>query len=108
MLNVLDSVRIDRNMKDPSGLLDYRVGNARDTDFEPGSFDRVLITLALHEMPRKLGCGRSDYKFSEIDNDIVAAPNLPLHQFVGDLRQKWDRAVAATGELIVGLDILAA
>lgn len=40
--------------KDRTGLVDYRVGNASDTGFGPGAFDRVLITLALHEMPREL------------------------------------------------------
>jgi demethylmenaquinone methyltransferase/2-methoxy-6-polyprenyl-1,4-benzoquinol methylase len=40
--------------KDRSGTIDYRLGNASDTGFEDDAFDRVLITLALHEMPRKL------------------------------------------------------
>ncbi len=40
--------------KDRTGLVDYRVGDASDTSFGSRSFDRVLITLALHEMPRKL------------------------------------------------------
>lgn len=40
--------------KGRSGLVDYRTGNAADTGFAPRTFDRVLITLALHEMPREL------------------------------------------------------
>jgi ubiquinone/menaquinone biosynthesis C-methylase UbiE len=40
--------------KDCQGLVDYRVGNASDTGFGPRTFDRVLITLALHEIPRQL------------------------------------------------------
>lgn len=40
--------------KDRTGLVDYRVGNAADIGFAPETFDRVLITLALHEMPRQL------------------------------------------------------
>jgi ubiquinone/menaquinone biosynthesis C-methylase UbiE len=37
---------------DPDGRIDYRVGDARSTGLSTASFDRVLITLALHEMPR--------------------------------------------------------
>ncbi len=40
--------------KDTEGLIDYRQGNATDTGFESGSFDRVFIVGALHEMPRSL------------------------------------------------------
>jgi ubiquinone/menaquinone biosynthesis C-methylase UbiE len=40
--------------KDRMGLVDYRVGNASDTGLASQAFDRVLITLALHEMPRQL------------------------------------------------------
>ena len=40
--------------KDRTGLVDYRVSDASDTGFGPRTFDRVLITLALHEMPRQL------------------------------------------------------
>jgi len=32
----------------------FRVANAADTGLPDGSFDRVLITLALHEMPTEL------------------------------------------------------
>jgi ubiquinone/menaquinone biosynthesis C-methylase UbiE len=38
--------------KDPEGRIDFRVGDASSTGLEGASFDRVLITLALHEMPR--------------------------------------------------------
>lgn len=40
--------------KDPGGLVHFEVGNAADTGFPAASFDRVLITLALHEMPQTL------------------------------------------------------
>ena len=40
--------------KDKSGLIDFRIGNASDTGFGESAFDRVLITGALHEMPRQL------------------------------------------------------
>ncbi len=40
--------------KDPAGRIDYRVGDASDTGLPEAHFDRVLITLALHEMPRSL------------------------------------------------------
>jgi len=39
--------------KDRTGLVDYRAGDACDTGLGPKSFDRVVITLALHEMPRQ-------------------------------------------------------
>jgi ubiquinone/menaquinone biosynthesis C-methylase UbiE len=37
---------------DPRVRIDYRRGDARDTGLDAGSFDRVVIVLALHEMPR--------------------------------------------------------
>ncbi|MCH8961192.1 MAG: methyltransferase domain-containing protein [Bacteroidetes bacterium] len=40
--------------KDPAGRIDYRVGDASDTGLPEACFDRVMITLALHEMPRSL------------------------------------------------------
>lgn len=40
--------------KDPTGRVEYRLGNACDTGFPADTFDRVLITLALHEMPRSM------------------------------------------------------
>jgi ubiquinone/menaquinone biosynthesis C-methylase UbiE len=40
--------------KDRSGRIEYRVGNAADTGLPEARFDRVVITLALHEMPREL------------------------------------------------------
>jgi ubiquinone/menaquinone biosynthesis C-methylase UbiE len=40
--------------KDKAGLIDYRIGNASDTGFQENRFDRVLIILALHEMPFQL------------------------------------------------------
>jgi ubiquinone/menaquinone biosynthesis C-methylase UbiE len=40
--------------KDRSGRVDYRVGNAARTGLPREMFDRVLIALALHEMPRTL------------------------------------------------------
>jgi ubiquinone/menaquinone biosynthesis C-methylase UbiE len=40
--------------KDPSGRIEYRVGNAADTGLPAAGFDRVVIALALHEMPREL------------------------------------------------------
>lgn len=38
----------------PGGEIEFRRGNAADTGLEAGGFDRVVITLALHEMPRSL------------------------------------------------------
>ncbi|MBN1217855.1 MAG: class I SAM-dependent methyltransferase [Anaerolineae bacterium] len=40
--------------KDKSGSIDFCVGNAAQTGLAANSFDRVLITLALHEMPYSL------------------------------------------------------
>jgi ubiquinone/menaquinone biosynthesis C-methylase UbiE len=40
--------------KEASGRIEYRVGNAADTGLPAAGFDRVVITLALHEMPREL------------------------------------------------------
>jgi ubiquinone/menaquinone biosynthesis C-methylase UbiE len=40
--------------KDRQGRVDYAVGNAAHTRLPPASYDRVVITLALHEMPRDL------------------------------------------------------
>jgi ubiquinone/menaquinone biosynthesis C-methylase UbiE len=40
--------------RDPSGAIDYRIGNAADTGLPGAGFDRVVIALALHEMPREL------------------------------------------------------
>jgi demethylmenaquinone methyltransferase/2-methoxy-6-polyprenyl-1,4-benzoquinol methylase len=40
--------------KNPGGRVDYRLADASRTGLPPGSFDRVLITFALHEMPRAL------------------------------------------------------
>ena len=40
--------------KDPSGRIDYRVGNASRTGLADAGFDRVVIAFALHEMPRDL------------------------------------------------------
>ena len=40
--------------KDPAGRIDYHVGDASATGLPEAHFDRVLITLALHEMPRSL------------------------------------------------------
>jgi len=38
--------------KDRAGRIDFRVGDASDTGMRANMFDRVLIILALHEMPR--------------------------------------------------------
>lgn len=40
--------------KDRSGRIEYRIGNAADTGLPEAGFDRVVIALALHEMPREL------------------------------------------------------
>jgi len=40
--------------KDHSGRIEYRIGNAADTGLPEARFDRVVVTLALHEMPREL------------------------------------------------------
>jgi ubiquinone/menaquinone biosynthesis C-methylase UbiE len=40
--------------RDRAGRIDYRLGNAARTELPPASYQRVLITLALHEMPREL------------------------------------------------------
>jgi ubiquinone/menaquinone biosynthesis C-methylase UbiE len=40
--------------KNRSRNVDFRVANAADTGLADDSFDRVLITLALHEMPAEL------------------------------------------------------
>lgn len=40
--------------KDPAGRVDYRLGDASDTGLPAGSFDRVAIVMALHEMPQWL------------------------------------------------------
>lgn len=40
--------------KDKSGKIDFRAGNASETGLPAAAFDRVLITLALHEMPYEL------------------------------------------------------
>jgi ubiquinone/menaquinone biosynthesis C-methylase UbiE len=40
--------------KDQTWSISYRIGNSSATGFEHNTFDRVLIVLALHEMPRNL------------------------------------------------------
>jgi ubiquinone/menaquinone biosynthesis C-methylase UbiE len=40
--------------RDPSGRIDYRIADAADTGLAGADFDRVVIALALHEMPRSL------------------------------------------------------
>jgi ubiquinone/menaquinone biosynthesis C-methylase UbiE len=40
--------------RDPSGRIDYRIANAAETGLPGAGFDRVVIGLALHEMPREL------------------------------------------------------
>jgi ubiquinone/menaquinone biosynthesis C-methylase UbiE len=40
--------------RDPSGRIDYRIADAARTGLSGASFDRAVIGLALHEMPRPL------------------------------------------------------
>jgi ubiquinone/menaquinone biosynthesis C-methylase UbiE len=66
--------------KSRQGLVDYRVGNATDTGFAPGSFDRVLITLALHEMPRPLRAAilREAARVCRPNGRVIAIEHAPL------------------------------
>ena len=78
--------------KDLTGLLDYRVGNACDTGFEPESFDRVLITLALHEMPRKLRMSilQEAKRVCRPDGYVIAIEHAPLSSwFQRFVRSLW-------------------
>lgn len=78
--------------KDPTGLLEYRVGNACDTGFEPESFDRVLITLALHEMPRKLRISilQEAKRVCRPDGRVIAVEHAPLSSwFQRFVRSLW-------------------
>jgi ubiquinone/menaquinone biosynthesis C-methylase UbiE len=60
--------------KDPDGRIDYRVGDATSTGLSGASFDRVLITLALHEMPRdvRLAVLREARRLCKPDGLVIA------------------------------------
>ena len=78
--------------KAPTGLLDYRVGNACDTGLETESFDRVLITLALHEMPRKLRMSilQEAKRVCRPDGYVIAIEHAPLSSwFQRFVRSLW-------------------
>ncbi|CAB1060335.1 hypothetical protein D1BOALGB6SA_5101 [Olavius sp. associated proteobacterium Delta 1] len=70
--------------KDRTGLVDYRVGDACDTGFEPRSFDRVLITLALHEMPRQLRMSilREAERVCRPSGRVIAIEHAPLSRWL--------------------------
>ena len=78
--------------KDRTGLVDYRVGDASDTSFGSRSFDRVLITLALHEMPRRqrLSILREAARVCRPAGRVVAIEHAPVtSRRVGVARSLW-------------------
>jgi len=66
--------------KDRTGRVDYRVGNASATGLAPGSFDRVLITLALHEMPRpaRISVLEESRRVCRPGGRVIAVEHAPL------------------------------
>jgi len=78
--------------KDRTGLVDYQVGDVCDTGFEPKSFDRVLITLALHEMPRQLRMSilREAARVCRPSGRVIAIEHAPLSNWLqGFVRLLW-------------------
>jgi len=78
--------------KDRTGLVVYCVGNASATGFESRRFDRVLITLALHEMPRQLRISilREAARVCRLDGRVVAIEHAPLASRISRLvRSLW-------------------
>ncbi|MGD9365919.1 MAG: methyltransferase domain-containing protein [Desulfobacteraceae bacterium] len=66
--------------KDRSGLVDFRVGDACDTGFESRRFDRVLILLALHEMPQqqRMSILREAERVCHASGQVIAIEHAPI------------------------------
>jgi ubiquinone/menaquinone biosynthesis C-methylase UbiE len=78
--------------KDRQGLVDYRVGNASDTGLAPRTFDRVLITLALHEMPRqqRMAILREAARVCHPSGRVIAIEHAPVSSRLSRLvRSLW-------------------
>ena len=78
--------------KDRRGLVDHRIGNASETGFEPDTFDRVVIALALHEMPRELRIStlREAARVCRTSGRVVAVEHARLSsRWASFLRSLW-------------------
>ena len=78
--------------KDRTGLVDYQVGDACDTGLEAESYHRVLITLALHEMPRQLRMSilREAARVCRPSGRVIAVEHAPLsNRFQRFVRSLW-------------------
>jgi len=66
--------------KDRTGFVDYQVGDACDTGLQLRSFDRVLIKLVLHEMPRQLRMSilREAARLCRPSGRVIAIEHAPL------------------------------
>ncbi len=65
--------------KDLTGRVEYREGDASRTELPDASFDRVLITLMLHEMPRELRLDvlREARRVCKATGRVVAVEHAP-------------------------------